>query len=94
VDAELQGIVREMFERMYASGGIGLAANQVNLPIRLFVMNLEGDPAKGEELVFLNPVISHPRMSTECSRDACNMNSIISTGRCLLIASIRHWARN
>ena len=37
VDAELRKIVREMFELMYASKGIGLSANQVDLPYRLFV---------------------------------------------------------
>ena len=43
---------------MYAQDGVGLAANQVNLPYRLFVLNLEADPEKGEPFVFINPVIS------------------------------------
>jgi peptide deformylase len=42
---------------MYENKGIGLAANQVNLPYRVFILNTEGDPEKGEELVFLNPEI-------------------------------------
>jgi peptide deformylase len=58
VDAELKGYVREMFDLMYQQKGVGLAANQVDLPYRLFIINLEGDPAKAEEHVFLNPVIS------------------------------------
>ena len=37
VDAELRKIVGEMFELMYAAKGIGLSANQVDLPYRLFV---------------------------------------------------------
>ena len=58
VDAELHRIVREMFELMYAAKGIGLAANQVDLPYRLFVLNLESDPtAKENEFVFINPVL-------------------------------------
>ena len=61
VDSQLHETVRSMFELMYAAKGVGLAANQIDLPIRLFVANLEGDPAKGEELVFLNPIISHPK---------------------------------
>jgi peptide deformylase len=65
VDAELRSIVREMFELMYASNGIGLAANQVDLPLRLFVANLTADPDEGEELVFINPVISRPKGSEE-----------------------------
>lgn len=58
INAALRATVREMFELMYESRGIGLAANQVALPYRLFVVNVTGDPAeKDEEFVFLNPEI-------------------------------------
>ena len=33
-----------MFDLMYEAKGIGLAANQVDLPYRLFVLNLDSDP--------------------------------------------------
>jgi len=59
VDKELHAIVAQMFERMYAANGIGLAANQVNLPYRMFVLNLQSDPkAQDQELVFINPVLT------------------------------------
>ena len=59
VDKELHGMVREMFDLMYEANGIGLAANQVDLPYRLFVLNLKSDPnLPEEEHVFLNPVIT------------------------------------
>jgi len=70
VDAQLREIVREMFAMMYEAKGVGLAANQVDLPIRLFVANLEADPEKGEELVFINPVISMPK-GTEENEEGC-----------------------
>jgi peptide deformylase len=57
VNAELKTLVQEMFEIMYEFRGVGLAANQVNLPIRLFVANPSGEAEEGPELVFLNPVI-------------------------------------
>ena len=57
VDGELKRSFRGMFDLMYQQKGIGLAANQVNLPYRLFILNLEGDPTKAPEHVFLNPVI-------------------------------------
>ena len=44
VDAELRNIVAEMFDLMYEHEGVGLAANQVDLPYRLFVANPEGSP--------------------------------------------------
>ncbi|MFV1966080.1 MAG: peptide deformylase [Pirellulaceae bacterium] len=67
VDAGLRSIVQEMLERMYESQGVGLAANQVDLPFRFFVANLESDPQKSEELVFINPVISRPKGQEENS---------------------------
>jgi peptide deformylase len=54
-----------MFELMYEANGVGLAANQVDLPFRLFVINLTSDKREGEELVFINPVISMPRGNEE-----------------------------
>lgn len=41
-DAELARLVADMFETMYAEEGVGLAAPQVGLPLRLFVMDCEG----------------------------------------------------
>jgi peptide deformylase len=59
VDSELRRIVAEMFELMYEHDGVGLAANQVDLPYRIFVANLQGDPAaKDQQFVFVNPVIT------------------------------------
>ena len=70
VDRELKAIVREMFELMYDTRGIGLAANQVDLPLQLFVVNASGEPGNGEELVFINPVIDQPKGS-EVSEEGC-----------------------
>jgi peptide deformylase len=66
VDAELRQIVAEMFELMYEHEGVGLAANQVDLPYRLFIANVEGTPeAKESEFVFINPVLSGGRGQEE-----------------------------
>lgn len=73
VDADLHRVIREMFELMYASNGIGLAANQVDLPLRLFVVNLAAKPDEGEELVFLNPVISQPKGNEEAEEGCLSL---------------------
>lgn len=66
VDVELRKMVEEMFELMYEARGIGLAANQVDLPYRMFVLNLQSDPElKEEELVFINPVITYRKGSAQ-----------------------------
>lgn len=71
VDRELKQIIAEMFERMYSDQGIGLAANQVDLPYRLFVINVKGDPAEeGEAKVFINPVITRKSGSAE-AQEGC-----------------------
>ena len=59
-----------MFDLMYEANGIGLAANQVGLPLRLFVINLAGKRGDGEELVFLNPVVSRPK-GTSSAEEGC-----------------------
>ena len=65
VNKELKMIVDEMFELMYEASGVGLAANQVNLPLQLFIMNEAGEKGEGEEHVFINPVLSKPKGSEE-----------------------------
>jgi peptide deformylase len=66
VDAELRKIVAEMFELMYKHEGVGLAANQIDLPYRLFIANQSGDRNnKDEEHVFINPVLSRGRGQVE-----------------------------
>ena len=65
VDAALRKLVAEMFDLMYEANGVGLAGNQVDLPLRLFVVNMAAEPGEGEELVFINPILSHPKGNEE-----------------------------
>src|SRR5215210_3100093 len=51
-DADLEKLVADMFETMYAEEGVGLAAPQVGLSLRLFVMD-----CAGLKLVAANPEI-------------------------------------
>ncbi len=60
-----------MFDLMYEEQGIGLAANQVDLPYRFFIINIQGDPAaKDEEMVFINPTLSQQKGMAE-DREGC-----------------------
>ncbi len=60
---ELDQLIEDMFETMYNANGVGLAAPQVNLPIRIFVVDaspMEGvleddEPMEGFKRVFINP---------------------------------------
>ncbi len=73
VNEELRAIVREMFDLMYEAKGIGLAANQVDLPVRLFIINLKGKADEGEEMVFINPVVSSPKGSEEAEEGCLSL---------------------
>jgi peptide deformylase len=81
VDGELKNIVREMFDLMYLQKGIGLAANQVNLPYRFFILNLEADPANGREYVFLNPEITRRRGTIEAEEGCLSFPDIYAPVR-------------
>ncbi len=70
VDKRLKSIVSRMFDLMYEHRGVGLAATQVNLPLRLFVMNPAGSRDEGTEMVFINPIISSPK-SSEVAEEGC-----------------------
>ncbi len=64
IDDALRATIQRMFTLMYESKGVGLAANQVGLPFRFFIVNPSGDPAKKEEeQVFVNPQITSRRGS-------------------------------
>jgi peptide deformylase len=66
IDDDLRGAVAEMFQLMYAARGVGLAANQVGLPYRFFLLNPTADPEqKDQELVFINPEIVKRHSSIE-----------------------------
>jgi peptide deformylase len=76
VDAQLKSLIDEMFDIMYEFRGVGLAANQVNLPMRLFVANPSGDKEEGPELVFINPVINRAKGSAEAEEGCLSLPGI------------------
>jgi peptide deformylase len=62
ITPEIQTLIDDMFETMYAAPGIGLAAIQVGVPKRILVIDLQDPEEEGGEpvrnpLVFINPEI-------------------------------------
>jgi peptide deformylase len=76
VDSQLRDTVRRMFELMYEARGVGLAANQVDLPLRLFVVNTTGEPEEGTELVYINPVLSRPKGLDEADEGCLSLPDV------------------
>jgi len=56
VSAATRTLIDDMLETMYAAPGIGLAATQVNVHLRLLVMDISDD--RSQPQVFINPQIS------------------------------------
>jgi len=57
---DLDGFIQNMFETMYNSDGVGLAAPQVGQPIRIFVLDTthnDDDEPAGIKKAFINPEI-------------------------------------
>jgi peptide deformylase len=72
----LPQLIDNMFKTMYNADGIGLAAPQIGLPIRIFVVDLsvlaDRDPAfEGFKKVFINPVITERSPETESCEEGC-----------------------
>jgi len=66
IDAELHSLIDDMIETMYAAPGIGLAAPQIGVPRRLFVVDLSVGRSARDLIVMINPrFVSREGMQTE-----------------------------
>ena len=63
VSADFERLLQDMVDTLHDYGGIGLAAPQIDVPLRLAIIELPGGPSRYGELeripltVFVNPVI-------------------------------------
>src|SRR5260370_25898531 len=58
-DAELEELAEDMFASMYAAQGVGLAAPQIGLSLRLAVVDVTGGKNPEAKIVLGNPEIIH-----------------------------------
>ena len=72
VDASVRQLAADMVETMYDAPGRGLAAPQVGVGIRMFVMDCQWkDGAERAPLVILNPEMSDPSPETAIRSEGC-----------------------
>jgi peptide deformylase len=70
MSSKIQKLIRDMFDTMYAQNGCGLAATQVGVAKRIFVLDCSTDEQQLPQMVFINPVIV--KMDGACvSREGC-----------------------
>ncbi len=65
-DGELQKIARNMIETMYSSPGIGLAAPQVGINIRLTTVDLSVGEDPDKRIILCNPEIVYAEGEQKC----------------------------
>jgi peptide deformylase len=76
ITPELQTLIDDMFETMYAAPGIGLAAIQVGVPKRLLVIDLQepeeedGEPVR-RPMVFINPEVLDASDTLQTYNEGC-----------------------
>ena len=58
ITPEVRALAEDMFETMYDAPGIGLAAIQVAVPLRLITMDLSKKEGENAPRVFINPEIT------------------------------------
>ena len=69
-DADLHGLVDDMIETMYAAPGIGLAATQVGVARRVFVVDLSVGRDPSQLIVMINPEFVE-REGTQLEDEGC-----------------------
>jgi len=72
----LSELIKNMFETMYSANGVGLAAPQVGLPIRLFIIDsyqLKNNIPKiiGIKQAFINPLIVNYSEEENIDTESC-----------------------
>src|ERR1700712_1958734 len=69
-DKELAKLTDDMFQSMYAAEGIGLAAPQIGLSKRLFIVDTSLGKNQDERLLLINPEIIH-REGKQLEEEGC-----------------------
>ncbi len=71
-DDDLRALVKDLFETMYHAEGIGLAAPQIGLSMRLCVLDVEDDEGSDAgPLALVNPEVVRASRETDKSTEGC-----------------------
>ncbi len=71
VDDTVRALIDDMLETMYDAPGIGLAAVQIGVPLRIIVMDLAGKEEEPQPRFFINPEILDPSEEKETYEEGC-----------------------
>ncbi len=71
IDADIRKLVADMFETMYKAPGIGLAAIQVAVPLRVITMDISKREAEAQPRSFINPEITWSSEEKSIYEEGC-----------------------
>ena len=71
VDKEIQQLMDDMLETMYAAPGIGLAAIQVGVPKRVIVLDIAQKEGQKNPMYFVNPEIIDKSKNHSTYEEGC-----------------------
>jgi len=71
VDKNIQVLMDDMLETMYAAPGIGLAAIQVGIPKRVIVLDLEQKEGQKKPIFLVNPEIIEKSKKNSTYEEGC-----------------------
>ena len=71
VDKDMQKLMDDMLETMYAAPGIGLAAIQVGVPKRIIVLDIQQKEGQKNPLFFVNPEIIEKSKNLTTYEEGC-----------------------
>lgn len=77
-DEELRVLVRDMFDTMDKAPGVGLAAPQVGIPLRVFVYDYPDDDGNERRGVVINPELVISEVSTEAPDEEDEVEGCLS----------------
>jgi peptide deformylase len=69
-DSDLQTLIDDMIQTMYAAPGIGLAATQIGVALRIFVVDLSVGRDPSQLIVMVNPEFAE-RAGTQLQEEGC-----------------------
>jgi peptide deformylase len=70
VTPEIQRLIEDMAETMYAAPGVGLAATQIGEPYRIFLVDIAAEDEPSKLHVFINPEIVKTE-GEHCGPEGC-----------------------
>jgi peptide deformylase len=90
-DDTLRALVADLYETMAAYSGVGLAANQVGVAQRVFVVDVPLEDGSRERFAVVNPVLDQKRGKEKAEEGCLSMPGILEDVQRATSLRVRGW---